>query len=67
MAELLLVLMELVHGVHGLAQLAHLIEFFAENPLIGLTLAILLIAGAFAAILIRRVRRDEPPFLSIRK
>ncbi len=64
MVEILLIPIKLVHAALTIAQL---IEFLRENPEIDWALAILLIAGAFAAMLIRRVRRDEPPFLSIRK
>ena len=68
MAEILLVLFEIVHGVHGAAQIvARVSEILREDPRIGLTLAILLIAGAFVTILIRRARRNELPPLSIRK
>jgi hypothetical protein len=66
-AELLFVLVEIIHGVHGATELARIVEILREDPRIGLTLAILLIAGAFVAILIRRARRDELPPLSIRK
>ena len=61
MAEFVLVIIELVHGAHGVAQVA---QILGEDPRISLAAAILLLAGAFVAILIRRVRRDEP--LSIR-
>jgi hypothetical protein len=61
-AELVLVLIHLVHDIHSAAQL---VQFLRENPRITLAMAILLIAGAFVAVLIRKVRHDEP--LSIRK
>jgi hypothetical protein len=61
-AELVVFLIHLVHDVHNAAEL---VQFLRENPRITMAMAILLIAGAFVAVLIRKVRRDEP--LSIRK
>lgn len=62
MAEFVVVLIELVHGAHSVVQV---VQILREDPRITLAAAILLIAGAFVAVLIRKVRRDEP--LSIRK
>jgi len=44
--------------LHGLFELAKIIR---EDPRIGWALAVLLLAGAAVAILIGRVRHDEPP------
>jgi hypothetical protein len=54
--------MRLVELLHGLIEL---IQIIREDPRIGVALAVLMIAGALVAFLIRRVRRDE--FLTIRK
>ena len=55
----------LIHLVHGVSSAAELVQFLREDPRIPLAMAVLLIAGAFVALLIRKVRHDEP--LSIRK
>ena len=47
-----------------LQSLIEFIKIVREDPRIGLALAILLLAGTVVAILIGRVRRDEP--ISIR-
>jgi hypothetical protein len=63
-AELLLILFKLAEGAHAIAKIVGILK---EDPRVAGALAILLTAGIFVAILLRRARREESSILSIRK
>jgi len=57
----------LLHLAEAVRSAREIVGLLKEDPRIIWTLAILVFAGGLVAILIRRVRRNEPPFLSIRE
>jgi hypothetical protein len=58
---------EILHALFGLyhvwAAVHELADFIRSEPRIGISIAILILAGALFAILIRRVRQDEFPHI----